>query len=234
MSERAGQEAAPAAARPRRAEKKALQRRRILDSAREVFFRDGFMAANLDEVAHKAGVAKGTLYRYFDNKAELYVAVLSDNGEIFEQKMRETLAAELSPADQVRRTGRFYFQHWIQNREYFQIFWALENEPVIGELPSAVVDQVTKLWEQCLTLLANVIERGIREGVFAPDHDAWEAANILWTLANGLIQTEHAAPRRKLRRQDLDRVFDDAVELVLTGLAAPRRGPSHASPGSDP
>jgi AcrR family transcriptional regulator len=44
-----------------REERKAQSRRRILDSAREVFFRDGFMAANLDEVAEKAGVAKGTL-----------------------------------------------------------------------------------------------------------------------------------------------------------------------------
>ena len=56
-------------------------RRRILDAAREVFFRDGFMEANLDEVASGAGVAKGTLYRYFDTKAELYVAVLAHNGE---------------------------------------------------------------------------------------------------------------------------------------------------------
>ncbi len=63
-----------------REERKAQSRRRILESARDVFFRDGFMAANLDEVAERAGVAKGTLYRYFDSKADLYVAVLAENG----------------------------------------------------------------------------------------------------------------------------------------------------------
>jgi AcrR family transcriptional regulator len=205
---------------PRRAARRAQQRQRILEAAREVFFRDGFMAANLDEVAHRAGVAKGTLYRYFDNKAELYVAVLSDNGESFERKIRATLSPGLSPAEQIRRMGRFYFQHWMKNREYFQIFWALENEPVIGELPLAVVEQITKLWEKCLGLLAEVLQRGIRERVFAP-HDAWEVANILWTLANGLIEGEHAAPRRELRRERLERVFEDAVELVLRGLTVP-------------
>ena len=61
--------------RASRAEKKAKSRRRILDAARDVFFRDGFMTANLDEVAERAGVAKGTLYRYFESKADLYVAV---------------------------------------------------------------------------------------------------------------------------------------------------------------
>jgi hypothetical protein len=46
-------------------------------------------------------------------------------------------------------------------------------------------------------------------------------ANILWTLANGLIQSEHAPSRRRLRRRPLDRVFDDAIDIVLSGLAAP-------------
>ena len=35
------------------------------------------------EMAEKAGVAKGTLYRYFESKADLYVAVLADNGNAF-------------------------------------------------------------------------------------------------------------------------------------------------------
>ena len=144
------------AAPPRRGEKRAIQRQRILESARAVFFRDGFMAANLDEVASVAGVAKGTLYRYFENKAELYVAVLSVNGDAFERKMRDTIEPGLPPAEQVRRMSRFYIEHWTAHREYFQIFWALENEPVIGELPDAVVAQVTALWEQCLELLAGV------------------------------------------------------------------------------
>ena len=211
---------APATPRRPRAQQKAVQRQRILESARRVFFRDGFMAANLDEVAQRAGVAKGTLYRYFENKAELYVAVLTENGARFERKMRDTLEPGLSPAEQVRRISRFYFRHWTTNREYFQIFWALANEPVIGELPAPVVGQVTELWEKCLRLLADVLERGVAERVFAP-HDAWEVANILWTLANGLIQSEHASAARALRRAELQQVFEDAVELVLRGLTVP-------------
>jgi AcrR family transcriptional regulator len=211
---------------PRREEKKAESRRRILESAREVFFRDGFMAANLDEVAEKAGVAKGTLYRYFESKAELYVAVLAHNGAIFEQKMRDTISPELDPPDQIRRTARFYFRHYVENRDYFQIFWAIENQSVIGELPGGVIEEVARLWEQCVHLVAQVIEAGVARGFFAPC-DAWEVANLLWTIANGLIQTETSSTRRKLRRAPLDVAFDDAIEIVLRGLAlgAPGRPP---------
>ena len=106
----------PGAAPPRapRAEKRAQQRQRILDSARAVFFRDGFMAANLDEVAERAGVAKGTLYRYFENKAELYVAVLTGNGDegmdsAWSSWKRRTCAGSHYHADIDRQRGRHNF-----------------------------------------------------------------------------------------------------------------------------
>lgn len=208
---------------PQRGARRAQHRQRILDAARTVFFRDGFMAANLDEVAQRAGVAKGTLYRYFENKAELYVAVLSANGDAFERKLRDTLDPSLIPAEQVRRTSRFYFQHWTTHRAYFQIFWALANEPVIGELPDGVVAQVAGLWERCLQLIAEVLERGVQEGHFAP-HDSWSVANILWMLCNSLIQSEDAPAARSIRRSPLERVFDDAIELVLRGIEPTRAG----------
>jgi AcrR family transcriptional regulator len=42
----------------------------------EVFADHGFAAATLDEVAHRAGVAKGSIYRYFSTKEELFRAVV--------------------------------------------------------------------------------------------------------------------------------------------------------------
>ena len=48
---------------------------------------------------------------------------------------RGAVAPSAPRADRIRRLGRFYFEHWTRNREYFQIFWALENQAVIGELP---------------------------------------------------------------------------------------------------
>ena len=203
----------------RRAEKKQISRRKILEAAREVFFRDGFMAANLDEVAQKAGVAKGTLYRYFESKAELYVEVLAHNGEIFKQRMRETANGSSNSAERVRRVSKFYFEHWIRNYDYFQIFWAIENQSVIGELPPGVLEEVSKLWEECIEIVAGIVSEGVENGEFT-DCDPWEMANILWTVANGLIQSEKSATRRSLRRASLETVFDDAVELFLRGLAA--------------
>jgi TetR/AcrR family transcriptional regulator len=207
----------------RREARKAQSRSRILDAAREIFFRDGFMPANLDDVAKGAGVAKGTLYRYFENKAELYVAVLASNGELFERKLREAGRGADEPApDRIRRIARFYLAHWTHNRDYFQIFWALENQPVIGDLPEGVLEEVTRLWKSCLQILAEVVQQGIDEGSLALC-DPWEVANVLWTLANGLIQGEASPPHRRIRKRPLAETFVSAIDLVLAGLAPARR-----------
>jgi AcrR family transcriptional regulator len=203
---------------PTRGEKKALQRKHILEAAREVFFRDGFVHANLDEVAQRAGVAKGTLYRYFENKGELYVAVLSHNGALFEERMRDAAASAEDPAEKIRRLGRFYYEHWTAHPEYFRIFWALENQEVIGELPPAVVEEVTKLWDECLRILADAIRGGTQRGRFRAC-DEWVIANVLWTASNGLIQNEMVPSRRaNLHGHRPAEVFDAMVELVLAGL----------------
>jgi len=205
---------------PGREEKKAEVRRRILEASKEIFFRDGFMDANLDEIAELAGVAKGTLYRYFDNKAQIYLAVLSRKARRFEKKLQDSLDPQATPIDALVRVSRFYFQHYVENPDYFQIFWAIENQAVIGELPPEVVDEVVRLWEESLGILAGIIERGIEQGVFAPC-DAWEVAGILWTLANAIIRTERSPAHRSLRRRALRPFFDDAVALVIRGLTQP-------------
>jgi AcrR family transcriptional regulator len=203
-------------------DRKAQQRQKILDAARQVFFRDGFVAANLDEVAAIAGVAKGTLYRYFANKADLYVALLADNGDAFVAKMREAAATPGAASDKIRALGKFYYGHWTNHRDYFQIFWAFDNQGLIGVLPPPLVEQVTALWESCLRILADVIEQGVAAREFAAC-DAWEVANLLWTVSNGLIQTEHVGPRKELRHKPLEVMFDDSLELFLRGLASPAR-----------
>ena len=52
------------------------KRRQILDGARSIFLSQGFDAASMGEIARAAGVSKGTLYVYFENKEELFEATV--------------------------------------------------------------------------------------------------------------------------------------------------------------
>jgi AcrR family transcriptional regulator len=61
---------------PRWTRRKDARPDEILAAGLEVFVERGYAAARLDEVASRAGVSKGTLYLYFDNKEELFKAVV--------------------------------------------------------------------------------------------------------------------------------------------------------------
>ena len=220
MTESQPPQQGPSTREESREERKAQSRRRILESAREVFFRDGFMPANLDEVAERAGVAKGTLYRYFASKADLYVAVLADNGNVFTERMREAARASESASETLQRLSRFYLDHWLTHQDYFQIFWAIDNQSVIGQLPPSVVDEVSRLWAESLSILEGVLARGVREGEFVAC-DTWATSNILWTVANAVIQSDSTEARRQLRRSSLQDLYDKTIQLVITGLKHP-------------
>ncbi len=194
-------------------------RKRILEAARKLFLERGFEAANLDEVAQRAGVAKGTIYRYFDSKAELYVEVLVWNADAFVERMRHTLDPSLSPQEQVLQTGRFYVRHYAEHPEYFRIFWAVENQRMIGELPEPLLEIVWDLWKRGLAIAVEIIENGVKAGAFRPC-DPWQTASLLWVLANGLIQSESDPHRRELRHSTLEQLIDDAFSLVVRGMSA--------------
>ncbi len=57
------------------------KRRQIMDGARAVFLAQGFDAASMGEIARAAGVSKGTLYVYFDNKEQLFEAIVHEQCE---------------------------------------------------------------------------------------------------------------------------------------------------------
>ncbi|HWQ85261.1 TetR/AcrR family transcriptional regulator [Brevundimonas sp.] len=76
----------------------------ILAAALEVFAERGFQAARLEEVAKRAGVSKGALYLYFETKADLFRAVVTDaiSPNLERVKMMATAAV---PFEQAVRMG---------------------------------------------------------------------------------------------------------------------------------
>jgi AcrR family transcriptional regulator len=58
------------------ADQDSAKRRQIVEGARQVFMAQGFDAASMGEIARVAGVSKGTLYVYFENKEQLFEAIV--------------------------------------------------------------------------------------------------------------------------------------------------------------
>ncbi|MCA9624084.1 MAG: TetR/AcrR family transcriptional regulator [Myxococcales bacterium] len=63
------------------------RRAQILGCARQVFAQRGFHVTSVADICAEAGIGRGTLYQYFDNKRDLFLAVLED----IAQRVREVI-----------------------------------------------------------------------------------------------------------------------------------------------
>jgi AcrR family transcriptional regulator len=70
------------------------KRRQIVQGARSIFLAQGFDAASMSDIARAAGVSKGTLYVYFENKEQLFQAIVQE-----ECMMHAEGAFSLDPSD---------------------------------------------------------------------------------------------------------------------------------------
>lgn len=81
-----------------------VRRRQILDAAGVVFGRDGFTASRIADIAAEAGVAQGTIYRFFSSKEDLALALFDEAGKVSARKVIELRAdPNTSPTEALRR-----------------------------------------------------------------------------------------------------------------------------------
>ena len=208
-------------------ERRSESRKKIVDAAREIFFREDFMGANLDEVARVAGLSKGSIYRYFNNKAGLYLSVVGETGK--EHTAALTAVVESDPEGHVlsrmRAMARFQLDYWGRHPDHLRIFWALDNQAVIGELPSEMVDRVEQAWRRNLAIGQRVLDDGVKRGELLPV-DTWNLIHTCWVLQTALIEQDTTRIRRRVRDRSLGEAYFGAVEILVRGAL----DPNHALP----
>jgi AcrR family transcriptional regulator len=74
-----------------------------------VFIRHGYRKTNVDEVAERAGVAKGTIYLYFKNKAELLLEAVIEEKKRYFKKLKPIFKPGVEGADRLRMYLRAAF-----------------------------------------------------------------------------------------------------------------------------
>jgi len=68
------------------------RREEIVEAAIQVFNKEGFFEAKMEDIASTAGIAKGTIYQYYASKEELIEASIDYMVDRFEKQFEETLA----------------------------------------------------------------------------------------------------------------------------------------------
>ncbi|MBU2959435.1 TetR/AcrR family transcriptional regulator [Citreicella sp. C3M06] len=93
----------------------------VLQGAGEVFLRDGFEGASVDDIARAAGVSKATLYSYFPDKRLLFMEMARAQCSAQADDAMTAINRSLPPAQVLREAG-MRFLHYILSEEALRVF----------------------------------------------------------------------------------------------------------------
>jgi AcrR family transcriptional regulator len=96
-------------------------RERILEAALEVFSDKGFHLATVDEIAERAGLGKGTLYRYFANKETLFNELVRLRLEELEKEANAVLDGQDDVLTMITKYLRIYFTFFDRNQRLYRL-----------------------------------------------------------------------------------------------------------------
>lgn len=186
-------------------------RRAILNAARELVAEGGFSAAQMTEVARKAGVATGTLYRYFPSKEDLCRQVFREVSAR-EMNVLASIAAEDRPAlDRLRDVLTTFATRAVRGR---RLAYALLAEPV----DDGITEERARFRRVHGEIFSGLLEDGVAEGSLLPLNTKVAAACIAGAIPTALIGP--LAPESHEMEADGDKVVEDIVHFCLSAVHA--------------
>ena len=187
---------------PRRADQR---RATLIEAAGKLFVEKGYEATTMDEIAAAANFAKGTLYHYFANKAELLQVLREDFEKEIMSRIRSRV--ESCPADDWR--GRL--KAWIDAavNGYFEMM-ELHDVVIYGlgmPFRHAMADaEITRY-------LTNLISEGARAGAWQVDDERWTAVVMFYGFRGGCDEAIMGTQRPEEVPEKLNDLFLRIVDV---------------------
>jgi len=185
----------------------AFRTREILDAARRLMEQKGADALIMDEIAQAAGVAKGTIYLYFQSKDELIQALLSQMGEAIAHDLEAILARPDPPREKLRQVATLLLNYVDQESALFPVYL---RELVRSKSGRGTPRSSLQEWEERIVgLITRIFAEGIAAKQFMPADP-----RLLTFLLKGLVR---AVGYYQMTRDQGD-TSREALPAVLTLL----------------
>lgn len=156
------------------------KRARILKAARDLVAEGGWAAAQVDNVAEKAGVATGTVYRHWTAKAELCAEIVATVSAREVEIVKAVADADGSPVEKLEAAIRTFASRALRGR---RLAYALIAEPVDSEVEMVRLDYRAKLAHG----FERILREGIMRGAFPRLDPAVAAACIVGAFMEALV-----------------------------------------------
>jgi TetR/AcrR family fatty acid metabolism transcriptional regulator len=197
------------------------RQRQILACAKRVFAERGFHAANISHICAEAGIGRGTLYQYFENKKAVFTALVR---QVLE-RVQALVGAPREPFPPPETVRRGQVLRWAaaELRRLFEA--AFEDEETLRILLREAVGldvDIERLLGEIDDVLIGLVAEDLRasqaSGYIRPDLDP----RLTATLMVGGVEKLALSALRSAEPLDLDRLATETSRLHMIGTLSRR------------
>jgi AcrR family transcriptional regulator len=209
----------------KRSRRKAERPAEILEAAFEECVLKGYLATRLEDVAARAGVTKGTIYFYFENKERVFTEMVRfKSQQLFPDMEKYVAALTGSYAERLRALIIFMYQRIAQERSSREVLRFLIADGF--RFPDLVDRHYDEFIDPMLKRVRDLIEAGIEAGEFRASA-ATRFTEIL--VSPSLLLCLWSLLFGERRPLDIDGFTEASIDLVMHGLLQSAMTPG--SPG---
>ena len=212
----------------RKAWEQEQRKQRIVDMAETVFFQSGFDGATLRAIADAAGYNKRTLYLYFKDKEDIFLAVVLRGLEGLRGALKQSVARTGPKSSGLRELAAAFFDFSMDHPQYLDLIMAYESRYFVYHHRTASADPDSHL-ERCqqvsddmARLVTAAIETGMAGGGVMSDLTAHQLMLILWGQIIGVMKILRMREKNFEAAFGISRrsLFDRFVGMVERALAS--------------
>jgi AcrR family transcriptional regulator len=208
--------------KPRWERRKDARPQELLAAAIDLFVERGFASTRLEDVARRAGVSKGTLYLYFENKEELFKAVVRNSIVPALGEAEVSIAGfDGHSADLLRSVVHAWWGRLGATKASGIIKLVMAEAGNFPELANFYQDEVITRGTK---MISSMLERAIARGEFRPV-DVTLTTQVLLAPMLMLITWKHSVGPCDRAELDPAAFLDTFLDMVLYGLL-PAGGPA--------
>ena len=201
---------------PRRERDKLRQRQEMLAAALELFSEKGYHNVSMHQVAEKAEFAIGTLYKFFQNKEDLYRALVLEQCDTFEEAISRAIEAPDDVVEKLRNYIRTKGERVRGNLAFVRLFLA-ERRGASFNIKAGLDEELRKRYYAFLERLASIFDSGIKNKRFKKIAAPYYLAVALDSVVDAFLLLWLETPERHPYPDDPDTILD----IFLNGLVEP-------------
>ncbi|MEN6440101.1 MAG: TetR/AcrR family transcriptional regulator [Syntrophobacter sp.] len=192
---------------PRREREKQRQRQEMLEVALGLFSKKGYHQVSMHEIAEKSEFAIGTLYKFFQNKEELYRALVFELCDRFEDAIVKALEGEDDVVEKLRTYIRAKSEKLRSNLPFVRLFLA-ERRGVSFNLRAGFDEELLKRHYNFMERLAGIFESGINSKRFKNIGEPFYLAVALDSVLDSFLLLWLDTPERYPYPEDPDAILN--------------------------